>query len=235
MKKTILIVFLSLLLAVPVFASKRKQNERLEEAGAVMTEVLGIPEGSIPADLLRKAECVVVIPSMKKAAFGIGGNYGKGCMVCRIQNAWSPPVMMQMTGGSVGFQLGGSSTDVILLVMNKRGAEKLLQSKVTLGGDAAAAAGPKGRSAAAMTDVQMRAEILSYARSRGLFAGISLNGSVLKPDPDDNEDLYGDPIRPKEILLKGGSMPSGAGDLIAVLGKYPSAERIDPVDEDSDR
>ena len=196
-----------------------------------MSEIMGIPEGSIPKDLLRKAECVVIVPSMKKAALGIGGNYGKGCMLCRNKESWSPPVMVEMTGGSFGLQLGGTSTDVILLVMNKRGVDKLLQSKVTLGGDASAAAGPKGRSAAAMTDVQMRAEILSYARSRGLFAGIALNGSALYANGDDNEDLYGKRIEAREILSHDGTMPEAAKSLIDLLMRYPSSSQIDPIEK----
>src|SRR5262245_12834944 len=146
----LVVLIFGVLLATPALASKRKQVERLQESATVLKEILAIPEDSIPEDLLKKAECVVVIPSMKKGAFGFGGNYGKGCMLCRSKGTWSAPVMMQMTGGSVGFQLGGSSTDVILLVMNPRGAKKLLQSKVTLGGDASVAGGPKGRTAAAM-------------------------------------------------------------------------------------
>lgn len=230
MKTRMIVLILAVLAASPVFASKSKQLERIEEAGVVMTEIMGIPEGSIPRDLLRKAECVVIVPAMKKAALGVGGNYGKGCMLCRNRDAWSAPVMVQMTGGSFGLQLGGTSTDVILLIMNKRGVNKLLESKVTLGGDAAAAAGPKGRSAAAMTDIQMRAEILSYARSRGLFAGIALDGCVLHPNGDDNEDLYGKRIDARDILLRDGAqIPAAARPLIDLLKRYPSVDQIDPV------
>ena len=209
-----------LMVSVPVFASKGKQIERLQESAVVLSEIMNIPEDGIPRDLLRKAECIVIIPSMKKAAFGLGGNYGRGCLLCRIENKWSPPVMVSMTGGSVGFQLGGSSTDVILLIMNERGINKLLESKVTLGADASAAAGPKGRTAQAATDVQLRAEILSYARSRGLFAGVSLQGAVLKPDGDDNEDLYGERIDPREVLYEGGKTPKSATKLINALEQY---------------
>ena len=232
MKTRLFILSLAVLTAVPAFASRSKQLERIEEAGVVMTEILGIPEGSIPRDLLRKAECVVIIPSMKKAALGVGGNYGKGCILCRNKETWTAPVMVQMTGGSFGLQLGGTSTDVILLIMNKRGVNKLLESKVTLGGDAAAAAGPKGRTAAAMTDAQMRAEILSYARSRGLFAGIALNGCVLHPNGDDNEDLYGKRIDARKILIQGlGAIPQAAKPLIDLLKQYPSSDQIDPVEK----
>jgi SH3 domain-containing YSC84-like protein 1 len=219
MRRIALCILLVLFVSVPLYASHRKQVERLANAAEVMGEIMNIPE-SIPNDLFAKAECVVIIPSMKKAALGVGGNYGRGCVVCRLKDTWSPPVMMQISGGSFGLQLGGTSIDVILLVMNKKGIDKLLQSKFTLGADATVAGGPKGRSAAAATDAQMRAEILSYARSRGLFAGVSLNGSVLKPSGDDNEDLYGVRINSKRILTEGGKVPAGAQTLIDVLNKY---------------
>jgi lipid-binding SYLF domain-containing protein len=220
MKKILSSIPIILLFSMPVLASKGKQIERLQESATVLSEVMNIPEEGIPRDLLKKSECLVIIPSMKKAAFGVGGNYGRGCLVCRIGEKWSPPVMVVMTGGSLGFQLGGSSTDVILLIMNERGINKLLESKVTLGADASAAAGPKGRTAQAATDVQMRAEILSYARSRGLFAGVSLQGAVLKPSGEDNEDLYGKKIDYREVLFEGGAMPKSATKLIKVLQKY---------------
>jgi lipid-binding SYLF domain-containing protein len=220
MRKIVWSMGVLLMLSIPAFASKGKQIERLQESAVVLSEVMNIPEEGIPRDLLKKAECIVIIPAMKKAAFGIGGNYGRGCLLCRIKNKWSPPVMVSMTGGSVGFQIGGTSTDVILLIMNERGISKLLESKVTLGGDASAAAGPKGRTAQAATDVQMRAEILSYARSRGLFAGVSLQGAVLAPSGDDNEDLYGKRIDPREVLYEGGDIPKSARKLIKVLEQY---------------
>jgi lipid-binding SYLF domain-containing protein len=220
MRKIFWSIVLVFLVVTPVFASKGKQIERLQESAAVLSEVMNIPEEGIPRDLLKKSECIVIIPSMKKGAFGIGGNYGRGCLLCRIENKWSPPVMVSMAGGSIGFQLGGSSTDVILLIMNERGINKLLESKVTLGADASAAAGPKGRTAQAATDVQMRAEILSWARSRGLFAGVSLQGAVLKPSGDDNEDLYGKRIDYRETLFEGGDVPKSARKLIQVLEKY---------------
>jgi lipid-binding SYLF domain-containing protein len=213
MKRIVISLILLSLFTFPVHASHRKQVERLKNAAEVLDEIMKIPEDSIPQDLLNKAECVVIIPSMKKAAIGVGGNYGRGVLTCRLRDTWSAPVMVQMTGGSFGLQLGGTSIDVVLLIMNKKGVDKLLQSKFTLGGDASVAGGPKGRSAAAATDVQMRAEILSYARSRGLFAGISVNGSVLKASRDDNEDLYGSRIDPKVLLKEGGKM---SGSRIAV-------------------
>jgi len=220
MKRILICCCLFFLVSLPVHASKSKQVKRLENAADVISEIMKIPEDSIPKDLLEKAECVVVIPSMKKGAIGFGGNYGLGAVTCRLKNVWSPPVMVSMTGGSFGFQLGGTSTDIVLLVMNRKGIDKLLESKVTLGGDASAAAGPKGRTAAAATDAQMRAEILCYARSRGLFAGISINGSVLKSEGDDNEDLYGKRVDPKVLLTQGGPVPVAAHRLIDLLTKY---------------
>jgi lipid-binding SYLF domain-containing protein len=222
MRLSVIIVVFSML-AFPVFASKGKQIERLQESAIILSEVMNIPEEGIPRDLLKKAECIAIVPSMKKAALGFGGNYGRGCLLCRNKGKWGPPVMISMTGGSVGFQLGGSSTDVILLIMNQRGINKLLESKLTLGADASAAAGPKGRTASAATDVQMRAEILSYARARGLFAGVSLQGSVIDVDQSDTEELYGEPKDERELLLHGGKPPKYAKKLIEVLEKYDTA------------
>jgi lipid-binding SYLF domain-containing protein len=219
MRHLISIVLLLFLIVPPAHASTSKQAERLENAAVVMEEIMNIPEG-IPRDLLKKAECVAIIPDMKKAALAIGGNYGKGAMTCRVHGEWSPPVMVSITGGSFGFQIGGSSTDIVLLVMNKRGIDKLLQSKFTLGADASVAGGPKGRTATAATDAQMHAEILSYARSRGLFAGVSLDGSVLKPDREDNEDLYGKTVDAKKLLTEGGKVPGPATRLIHVLEHF---------------
>jgi SH3 domain-containing YSC84-like protein 1 len=220
MKRQILALLLILCIVVPVFGSKRDQIDRLRNATEVLQEILDIPEG-IPQDLLEDAECVVIIPSMKKAAFGIGGNYGKGCIVCRLKAGWTPPVMASIKGGSWGLQAGGSATDLLLLIMNRKGIQKLLESKFTIGVDGTAAAGPKGRSAAAATDAKMRAEILSYARSRGLFAGVSISGSVLKPDRGDNEDLYGRRVNEKKLLMEGGPIPASAKALISLLNRYP--------------
>src|ERR1700681_4218209 len=192
MKKRILVVATSeLLLAITSWADdKEKDEDRLKTAGTVLTEILNIPD-DIPQDLLDKADCVVVFPSVLKAAFVVGGSYGRGAMTCRrgenFNGSWGAPSMMALEGASVGFQIGGQATDFVLLVMNRRGAESILTSKVKLGADLAAAAGPKGRDAAAATDVTMRAEVLSYSRSRGLFAGVSLEGSTLRPDNDANE------------------------------------------------
>lgn len=220
MRRIFIMLLVMLLAQFPLYASRIDQAERLENSADVLSEIMRIPEDSIPKDLLEKAECVVIIPGAKKGAFGIGGTYGKGCMICRQGDQWSPPVMMLLTGGSYGLQIGGVETDYVLLIMNPKGRDKLLQSKVTLGGDASVAGGPKGRTATAATDVQMRAEILSYARSRGLFAGASLSGAVLKPDSGDNEDLYGTRIDPKRILTRSETVPPEADRLISLLEDY---------------
>jgi len=221
MMKRYAILLLILFISVPLFASRSKQVDRLQESAIVLQEIMNIPEEGIPTDLLRKSECIIIIPAMKKAAFGFGGNYGRGAMLCRLtDNNWSAPVMVSITGGSFGLQIGGSSTDIVLLVMNKRGVDKLLESKFTIGGDATAAAGPKGRSAAAATDAQMRAEMLCYARSRGVFAGISIQGSVLKPERNDNEDLYGKVVEPKAIIAGKVPVPGPAKKLVAELKQY---------------
>ncbi len=206
-----------------VFAAS-DETERLEECEKVVESVLGVPEG-IPQDLLDKAECVAVIPGVKKFALGFGGSYGKGAMICRsgrrYNGNWGAPSMMRLEGGSIGFQLGGSSTDFLLLIMNENGVESLLSSKVKLGVDAKAAAGPKGRSAEAATDAMMSAEILSYSRSRGLFAGVSLEGSTLRQDNGANKDLYGREVSAKEIILeKKVNTPAAGQRLVNLLQKY---------------
>src|ERR1700752_4857892 len=171
-----------------------KEQKRLENSGTVLQEVMGVPD-NIPQELLEKAECVIVVPSVKKLAFGVGADYGRGAMVCRtgehFRGPWGSPAMYALEGASVGFQLGGQATDLVLLVMNERGASAILESKVKLGADASVAAGPKGRDASADTDATMRAEILSYSRSRGLFAGVSLEGSTIRPDSGDKRRGYG--------------------------------------------
>ena len=180
--------------APPPAADKEKDVERMENAGTVIDEILNVPD-DIPQDLLDKARCVVVLPSVLKAAFVVGGSYGRGVMICRTgpdyKGPWGSPALYALEGGSVGFQIGGQATDFVILVMNDRGASSLLKSKVKLGADAAVAAGPKGRDASANTDAYMRAEMLSYSRSRGAFAGISLEGSTLRPDNDANRNVYG--------------------------------------------
>src|SRR5580700_2896916 len=197
--KKYLIAAACLTLAATVVDAKKlnKEQRRLEEAGVVMQEVLNIPD-NIPHDLLEKAECVIVFPSVKKLAFGVGAEYGRGAMVCRtgehFRGPWGAPAMYALEGGSIGFQIGGQATDLVLLVMNERGASSILDSKVKLGGDASVAAGPVGRDAAANTDAYMRAEVLSYSRTRGVFAGVSLEGSTIRPDDDASADVYGHPM-----------------------------------------
>jgi lipid-binding SYLF domain-containing protein len=204
MKKYLVAATCLTLVAGAVFAKTlNNEQKRLEECGVVMQEVLNVPD-NIPQELLEKAECVIVIPSVKKLAFGVGASYGRGAMVCRrgetFRGPWGAPAMYALEGGSVGFQIGGQATDLILLIMNDRGMESILSSKVKLGADASVAAGPKGRDASANTDAWMRAEILSYSRSRGLFAGVSLEGSTLRPDDDASADVYGRPIKAKDIV-----------------------------------
>src|SRR6202166_5129364 len=199
------------------------EQRRLENSGVVLEEVMNTPE-NIPQQVLEKAECVIVFPSVLKAAFVLGGSYGRGAMVCRtgpgFKGPWGAPSMYALEGGSVGFQIGGQATDLILLVMNNRGASSILSSKVKLGADASVAAGPKGRDASADTDAYMRAEILSYSRSRGLFAGISLEGSTLRPDNDASAEIYGRKITAREIVLGHGvAVPESGRNLVRVLEK----------------
>jgi SH3 domain-containing YSC84-like protein 1 len=194
------------------------QSDRLREAAEVLKEIHQTPDKDIPNDLWDKASCVAVIPGVKKAAFIVGGEYGKGVMSCRQGTGWSAPSFMLLEKGSVGFQIGGQSVDLVLLVMNDRGVDKLIDSKVTLGGEMSVAGGPVGRDARAMTDVQLKAQILSYSRTQGLFAGIDLTGGVLKPDRDDNEDLYGRKVGAREILVeKTVAAPPAAAVFMAAL------------------
>ena len=215
-----------LLVATTVTAAdndKQKQEQRLKNSGQVLSEILNIPD-DIPQDLLDKAKCVVVIPSVVKAAFVVGGSYGRGAMVCRSGNnftgQWGAPAMYVLEGGSFGFQIGGQATDFVLLVMNAEGANSLLNSKVKIGGNISAAAGPVGRSAEADTDAYMRAQILTYSRSRGLFAGVSLEGASLHPDNEGNEQLYGHKINAKDIVIgRGTQTPEAAETLVSLLDK----------------
>jgi SH3 domain-containing YSC84-like protein 1 len=200
-----------------------KEQERLEKSGVVMEEIMNTPE-NIPQEILEKAECVIVFPSVLKLAAGFGGSYGRGAMVCRtgehFQGPWGAPAMYALEGGSFGFQLGGQATDLVLLVMNDRGAQSILSSKVKLGADASAAAGPKGRDASADTDASLRAEILSYSRSRGLFAGISLEGSTLRPDDEASEQVYGRKIKARDIILgRSMAVPVSGRHLVRILQK----------------
>jgi SH3 domain-containing YSC84-like protein 1 len=209
-------------LALPAFAQK-KEEERLENSGKVIQEILNAPD-SIPQDVLDKADCVVVLPSVLKAGFIVGASYGRGVMTCRkgenFKGKWGAPTMMALEGGSAGLQIGGEATDFVLLLMNSRAASGILSSKVKLGGDASAAAGPVGRTASAETDVSLRADILSYSRARGAFAGISLSGSTLRPDNDANKNLYGKKIEAKAIVLESAVQPpTSASKLLSTLDK----------------
>ena len=213
-------------------AKNGTETDRVKDAGTVLKEILDIPD-DIPKDLLDRAECVIVLPSVKKGAIGIGGSYGRGVMVCRsgehYTGRWGAPAMYALEGVNFGFQLGGQATDFVLLIMNQRGAESLMGSKVKLGGDASAAAGPKGRTTTAATDAAMRAEILSYSRSRGLFAGVSLEGSTLRPDGSANEKLYGRKLTAKEIVREGKvAAPAAAHQLLASLEKASPKNLSDP-------
>ncbi len=207
------------LVVVPCSASS-DEADRLEAATTVVGEILDIPDG-VPQELLDKAECIIVLPSVKKFALGIGGSYGKGAMVCRsglkFDGPWGAPAMYRLEGGNIGFQLGGEATDFILLVMNPKGVASLLKSKVKLGADASAAAGPKGRTAGASTDATMSAEILTYSRARGLFAGVALEGSTLRPDNGANEKLYRRELSAKQIVREQKSVPTAGQELIELL------------------
>ena len=221
------------LVALPLLAAgDKKETDRLENCGMIVKEVMDIPD-NIPEDLIDKAECIIVFPSVLKAAFVIGGSYGRGAMTCRsgehFTGPWSAPTMMALEGGSVGLQLGGQATDFVLLVMNPRGARSILSSKVKLGADASAAAGPKGRTANASTDVTMRAEVLSYSRNRGLFAGLSLEGSTVRPDNDGNERIYGKKVEAESIVFKGAvAVPPAAQKMIAYLNQKSPKNTSDP-------
>jgi SH3 domain-containing YSC84-like protein 1 len=224
-------VFMLVLFFAATTLGQEKEVQRLKECGTVMSEILNIPDG-IPQDLLDKAECVVVFPSVKKFAVGIGGSYGRGALICRgganYTGPWGTPAMYALEGGNIGFQLGGQATDFVLLIMNPRGAKSILGSKVKLGGDAAAAAGPKGRTVSAATDVVMKAEILSYSRSRGLFAGVSLEGSTLRSDGGANKNLYGKELSAADIVLKGAvKAPAAADSLSSTLNKKSPTNRSD--------
>lgn len=207
-------------LAGGLFAAN-DEEKRLERAGEVLTEIMATSDKAIPQELLEKSECAVIVPGMKKAAFIVGGKYGKGFFVCRKATAgWGSPAAVTVEGGSVGFQIGGSESDVVLLVMNKRGAERLLNNQFKLGGEASVAAGPVGRTSSAQTDAYMTAEILSYSRSRGVFAGLSLEGSTLRQDLDGNKDLYGKTMTNKEIIEGNPPAPASAKKLMGLLTKY---------------
>jgi len=221
------------LFAAPAFAANdEKEEDRVQDAGRVLKEILNIPD-NIPQDLLDKAECVVILPSVLKGAFGVGGSYGRGVMICRsgahYTGPWGPPALYALEGVSIGFQLGGQATDFVLLVMNPGGARSLLSSKVKLGADASAAAGPKGRTAEGATDIVMQAEILSYSRNKGLFAGVSLEGSTLRSDGGANEKLYGKRLDAKEIIVEHKvAIPPCAKELVSLLDTKSPKNKSDP-------
>jgi len=210
----------------PLRAADHETGKRLNDAAIVFGEVMDAPDKGIPQELLEKAHCVVIVPDLKTAAFVVGGKYGKGYLSCRTARAgWSAPGAVRIEGGSVGFQIGASSTDLIMLVMSERGMDKLLDSKFTLGAEGSVAAGPVGRTATAQTDAQMSADILSWSRSQGLFAGLALEGATLRQDLDDNADLYGRKLENRQIVTKGVKVPMAADKLIALLNKFSAKER----------
>lgn len=227
----VVIALIGLAARVSMADTKDTEDKRLQNSGRVLGEIMNIPE-NIPRNLLDRARCVVVIPSVLKAAFGVGGSYGRGAMVCRtghdFKGQWGAPSMMVLEGGSFGFQIGGQATDFVLLVMNDRGAHSLLHSKVKLGADATAAAGPVGRAAEADTDATMRAEILTYSRARGAFAGVSLEGATLHPDNEGNEALYGHGVTAEQIVFSGSTpTPRAADELVSILQKASPQERAE--------
>lgn len=232
--KKLIVCFVIVLMAslTALAAGDEHETDRVKDAGVVLKEILNIPD-DIPQDLLDKAECLIILPSVKKGAFGIGGSYGRGVMVCRsgehYKGRWGAPALYALEGISIGFQLGGQATDFVLLVMNPKGAESLLHSKVKLGADASAAAGPKGRTAEGATDIVMNAEILSYSRNKGLFAGVSLEGSTLRSDGSANEKLYKRKLTAKEII-RGGKVgiPASAQQLVSLLDKKSPVNKSDP-------
>ena len=234
MRKIISTLMALALTALPILAApdNDRETDRLENAGSVLEEILNVPD-DIPQDLLDKAECVIIFPSVLKFAIGFGGSYGRGAMICRTgehyTGPWGAPSMAALEGGSFGLQLGGQATDFVLLIMNPRGAQAILSSKVKLGADMAAAAGPKGRDATAATDATLRAEILSYSRSRGLFAGISLEGSTLRPDGDANEKIYRKKVSAEDVVRRGAvPVPPSAQKMVALLNKKSPKNLSDP-------
>lgn len=225
-------VFLFTALALaPVLAKDNEPVKRLAESATVFSEIMAAPDKGIPQDMLANAHCIVIVPALKTAAFLFGGKYGKGYLSCRNKagRGWSAPATVRIEGGSVGFQIGGSETDLIMLVMNERGVDKLLASKFTLGGEGSVAAGPVGRTATAQTDAQMHAEILSWSRSQGLFAGLALEGATLRQDLDDNATLYGKKLENRQIVTSGVRPPKAAARLLALLNKYSPRERSNPT------
>lgn len=211
----------------PLLAADTEPAKRLGEAATVFSEIMATPDKGIPQELLEKAHCIVIVPDLKTAAFVVGGKYGKGYLSCRNTSGpgWSAPGTVRIEGGSVGFQIGGSSTDLIMLVMSERGADKLLESKFTLGAEGSVAAGPLGRTATAQTDAQLHADILSWSRSQGLFAGLALEGATLRQDLDDNATLYGKKLENRAIVTTGVRPPKAAARLLSLLNRYSARER----------
>jgi lipid-binding SYLF domain-containing protein len=223
------LILITTLAVAPLLAKNNEPIQRLDDAAAVFSEAMATPDKGIPQELLENAHCIVLVPDLKTAAFIFGGKYGKGYLSCRNKSGmgWSAPGTVRIEGGSFGLQIGGSSTDLIMLVMNERGANKLLSSKFTLGAEGSVAAGPVGRTATAQTDAQMHAEILSWSRSQGVFAGIALQGATLRQDLDDNAALYGKKLENRDIVVKGLRAPQAAAKLISLLNKYSARERED--------
>jgi len=220
------LVLIAAVALTPLLAKDNEPAKRLNDAAAVFSEVMGAPDKGIPQEMLEHAHCIVIVPDLKTGAFILGGKYGKGYLSCRNKGraGWSAPGTVRIEGGSVGFQIGGSSTDLIMLVMNERGAGKLLSSKFTLGAEGSVAAGPVGRTATAQTDVQMHADILSWSRSQGLFAGLALEGATLRQDLDDNATIYGKRLENRQIITSGRRVPAAAEKLINLLDKYSARE-----------
>jgi lipid-binding SYLF domain-containing protein len=226
------LMIVTALAITPLLAMDKESAKRLGEAAAVFSEVMGAPDKGIPQELIENAHCIVIVPGLKTAAFIVGGKYGKGYLSCRNASGtgWSAPGTVRIEGGSVGFQIGGSETDLIMLVMNERGADKLLSSKFTLGAEGSVAAGPVGRTATAQTDAQMHAEILSWSRSQGLFAGLALEGATLRQDLDDNATLYGKKLQNRAIVTSGVPAPKAAAKLLALLNRYSAHKTISKAD-----
>jgi lipid-binding SYLF domain-containing protein len=222
-----LVIVAGLAFTTSLLAIDKEPAKRLGEAASVFSEVMAAPDRGIPQDLLEKAHCIVIVPGLKTGAFILGGKYGKGYLSCRNKSGsgWSAPATIRIEGGSVGFQIGGSTTDLIMLVMSERGAEKLMSSKFTLGAEGSVAAGPVGRTATAQTDAQMHAEILSWSRSQGIFAGLALEGATLRQDLDDNATLYGKKLENRDIVTNGRRAPKSAATLMALLNRQSPRER----------
>jgi lipid-binding SYLF domain-containing protein len=214
------------LTVAPLLADDNDAAKRLGEAADVLTEIMGTPDKAIPDDLLQKAHCVVIVPSLKNAGFIVGGKFGKGFVTCRTKAApgWSAPGAVRIEGGSVGFQIGAAETDLVMLVMSQRGSDNLLSSKFTLGAESSVAAGPVGRTTTAQTDASLKADILSWSRSQGLFAGVAIDGATLRPDDTDNAELYGKKLDTRAIVTSGMAAPPAASKLIALLNRYSAKE-----------